>query len=183
MRKRMRACLVGGLPLNSPRLATHLRISEEFGFQRYKYYLTLFFISFPVNVNNECLFSTTVTAEGSCVFPCRCTKGCISDTGACVGGGHCIDDHPSMYKWHGPICQTGECKKTKSVGTFLYDAVSSPQDHSKRFTLYFPDIPVHSDTISASAGSTQPHATINARRLLVYISTTVYSEVLIYLAA
>ena len=70
------------------------------------------------------------------------------------------------------------CKK----GKFLYSAVSSPQDHSKRFTLYFPDRPVHSDTISASLGSIQPYAAINVRRLLVHISTTVYSQVLIYLA-
>ena len=41
-------------------------------------------------------------------------------------------------------------------GKFLYSAVSSPQDRSKRFTLYFPDRPVHSDTISASLGSIQP---------------------------
>ena len=67
-------------------------------------------------------------------------------------------------------------------GKFLYSAVSSPQDRSKRFTLYFPDRPVHSDTISASLGSIQPYATINARRLLVHISTTVYSQVLIYSA-
>ena len=40
-------------------------------------------------------------------------------------------------------------------GKFLYSAVSSPQDRSKRFTLYFPDRPVHSDTISASLGSVQ----------------------------
>ena len=33
------------------------------------------------------------------------------------------------------------------IGKFLYSAVSSPQDRSKRFTLYFPDRPVHSDTI------------------------------------
>ena len=65
---------------------------------------------------------------------------------------------------------------------FLYSAISSPQDPSKRFTLYFPDRPVHSDTISASLGSIQPYATINARRLLVHISTTVYSQVLIYSA-
>jgi len=69
-----------------------------------------------------------------------------------------------------------------SKGNFLYSAVSSPQDRSKRFTLYFPDRPVHSDTISASLGSIQPYATINARRLLVHISTTVYSQVLIYSA-
>ena len=69
------------------------------------------------------------------------------------------------------------CKKSK--GKFLYSAVSSPQDCSKRFTLYFPDRPVHSDTISASLGSIQPYAASNARRLLVHISTTVYSQVLI----
>ena len=65
----------------------------------------------------------------------------------------------------------------KSKGKFLYSAVSNPQDLSKRFTLYFPDRPVHSDTISASLGSIQPYATINAQRLLVHISTTVYSQV------
>ena len=61
-------------------------------------------------------------------------------------------------------------------------AVSSPQDRSKRFTLYFPDRPVHSDTISASLGSIQPYAAINAPRLHVHMSTTVYSQVLIYTA-
>ena len=65
-----------------------------------------------------------------------------------------------------------ECNKSK--GKFVYSAVSSPQDHSKRFTLYFPDRPVHSDTILASLGSIQLYATINAWRLLVHISTTVY---------
>ena len=60
----------------------------------------------------------------------------------------------------------------------IYNAVSSPQDRSKRFTLYFPDRPaVHSDTISASLGSIQPYAAINARRPLVHISITVYSQV------
>ena len=73
-------------------------------------------------------------------------------------------------------------KKRRSKGTFLYSVASSPQDRSKRFTFYFPDIPVHSDTISASLGSIQPYATINARRLLVHISTTVYRQVLIYTA-
>ena len=75
------------------------------------------------------------------------------------------------------ILQVG-CKK----GKFLYSAVSSPQDRSNRFTLYFPDRPVHSDTISTSLGSIQPYATINARRLIVHISTTVYSQILIYSA-
>ena len=71
---------------------------------------------------------------------------------------------------------------TEKRGKFLYSAVSNPQDCSKRFTLYFNDSPVHSDTISASLGSIQPYATTNARRLLVHISTTVYSQVLIYIA-
>ena len=70
----------------------------------------------------------------------------------------------------------------KAKGLFLYSAVSSPQDRSKRFTLYFPDRPVHSDTISAFVGSIQPYATINGRRLLVHISTTVYSQVLTQLS-
>ena len=52
---------------------------------------------------------------------------------------------------------------------------AGPQDRSNCFTLYFPDRPVHSDTISASLGSIQPYATINTRRLFVYIS-----QVLIY---
>ena len=70
----------------------------------------------------------------------------------------------------------------RSKVKFLYSAVSSPQDRSKRFTLYFPDRPVHTDTISASLGSIQPYATINVWRLLVHISTTVYSQALIYTA-
>ena len=72
--------------------------------------------------------------------------------------------------------------KSTKKGKFLYSAVSSPQDRSKRFTLYFSDRPVHPDTISASLGRIQPYATINARRLLVHISITVYSQVLIYSA-
>ena len=55
----------------------------------------------------------------------------------------------------------------------------TPQRHLK---LYFPGRFLHSDTISASLGSIQPYATVNARRLLIHISTTVYSQVLIYTA-
>ena len=47
-------------------------------------------------------------------------------------------------------------------GKFLYSTVSNPQDCSKRFTLYFPDRPVQSDTISTSLENIQPYATINA---------------------
>ena len=45
------------------------------------------------------------------------------------------------------------------------------------FTHYFPDRRVQPNTVSTSLGSIQPYATIN-----VYISTTVYSEVLVYTA-
>ena len=85
------------------------------------------------------------------------------------------DKQCTHFNGHFWSTKSGNLVKCK----FLYSAVSSPQDRSKRFTLYFPDRPVHSDTIS---GSIQPYATINARRLLVHISTTVYSHVLIYTA-
>ena len=71
-------------------------------------------------------------------------------------------------------------KKVKE--TFLCSAIFSPQDCSKRFTLYFPGRPVQSNTVSTSLGSIQPYAAINARKLLVHISTTAYSQVLIYTA-
>ena len=42
-------------------------------------------------------------------------------------------------------------KGKKGKGMFLYSAVSSPLDRSKRFTLFaLPGRPVHSDTNSAS---------------------------------
>ena len=50
-------------------------------------------------------------------------------------------------KWKPENCEQGK-------GMFLYSAVSSPLDHSKRFTLFaLPGRPVHSDTNSASLGS------------------------------
>ena len=70
---------------------------------------------------------------------------------------------PQYYRCVGLQKDTGGdipvgCKKASSYIV--------PQDRSKRFTLYFPDRPVHSDTVSASLGSIQPRASINARRLL-----------------
>ena len=49
----------------------------------------------------------------------------------------------------------------KGKDEFFYTAGSNPQDCPKRFTLYFPDSPVQSGTISTSLGSIQPYATIN----------------------
>ena len=104
------------------------------------------------------------------------------------GGDHClkyVDSHTLIVCVDmvlSPIYYGMNATLRKRQGKFLYSAVSSPQDRSKLFTLYFPDRPVHSDTISASLGSIQPYATINAQRLLVHISTTVHSQVLIYTA-
>ena len=71
--------------------------------------------------------------------------------------------------------------KGKGKGMVLYSAVSSPLDRSKRFTLSFPGRPVHSDTVLGFSWKHSSHAAI-AQRLFTHISTTVYSQVLIYTA-
>ena len=76
-------------------------------------------------------------------------------------------------------CHTG--KKVKKKGMVLYSAVSSPLDRSKRFTLSSPGRPVHSDTVLGFSWKHSSHAAI-AQRLFTHISTTVYSQVLIYTA-
>ena len=62
-------------------------------------------------------------------------------------------------------CQVKKC-------TFLYSAVSSPQDCSKHFYTLLPGKPVESNTISTSLGSIQPYATITVQRLLKGCSYT-----------
>ena len=69
----------------------------------------------------------------------------------------------------------------KGKGMVLYSAVSSPLDRSKRFTLSSPGRPVHSDTVLGFSWKHSSHAAI-AQRLFNHISTTVYSQVLIYTA-
>ena len=69
----------------------------------------------------------------------------------------------------------------KGKGMVLYSAVSSPLDRSKRFTLSSPGRPVHSDTVLGFSWKHSSHAAI-AQRLFTHISTTVYSQVLIYTA-
>ena len=69
----------------------------------------------------------------------------------------------------------------KSKGMVLYSAVSSPLDRSKRFTLSSPGRPVHSDTVLGFSWKHSSHAAI-AQWLFTHISTTVYSQVLIYTA-
>ena len=71
--------------------------------------------------------------------------------------------------------------KVKGKGMVLYSAVSSPLDRSKRFTLSSPGRPVHSDTVLGFSWKHSSHAAI-AQRLFTHISTTVYSQVLIYTA-
>ena len=85
---------------------------------------------------------------------------------------HCNVSSFTIYLLKDKFTGRSDCRSCKRMlddkyivkvkGKFLYSAVSSPQDRSKRFTLYFPDRPVHSDTISASLGSIQPYAAINA---------------------
>ena len=71
--------------------------------------------------------------------------------------------------------------KGKGKGMVLYSAVSSLLDRSKRFTLSSPGRPVHSDTVLGFSWKHSSHAAI-AQRLFTHISTTVYSQVLIYTA-
>ena len=69
----------------------------------------------------------------------------------------------------------------KKKGMVLYSAISSPLDRSKRFTLSSPGRPVHSDTVLGFSWKHSSHAAI-AQRLFTHISTTVYSQILIYTA-
>ena len=81
-----------------------------------------------------------------------------------------------MERWVSLLSKYVNVIKKASSYIAQYPVLGTTQS---AFTLYFPDRPVHSDTISASLGSIQPYAAINACRLLVHISTTVYSQVLI----
>ncbi|KAK2172546.1 hypothetical protein NP493_950g01060 [Ridgeia piscesae] len=62
-----------------------------------------------------CRFDSSSTSRGSCIFPCRCTKGCDQATGQCLDGGQCSDGYPSGYKWTGPACQIGNIALQKNA--------------------------------------------------------------------
>ena len=79
------------------------------------------------------------------------------------------------------ITKSLDNRNVKGKGMVLYSAVSSPLDRSKRFTLSSPGRPVHSDTVLGFSWKHSSHAAI-AQRLFTHISTTVYSQVLIYTA-
>ena len=82
---------------------------NDFKINNYLCYLfDICMIFYLVDTTKRCIFSTTPKSQGKCILPCHCTKGCDTRTGACIGGGRCIDGHPSQHKWHGPACQTGE---------------------------------------------------------------------------
>ena len=93
----------------------------------------------------------------------------------------------SNWHNHTTLCNWSICRKHSPIthkekkGKFLYSAVSGPQDCSKRFYTLLP-WQTCSIKHSNSLGSIQPYATNIARRLLIYTSTTVYSQVLIYTA-
>ena len=71
----------------------------------------------------------------------------------------------------------------KGKGMVLYSAISSPLDRSKRFTLSSPGRPVHSDIVLGFSWKHSSHAAIAQQLgLFTHISTTVYSQVLIYTA-
>ena len=77
------------------------------------------------------------------------------------------------------------CCNVACCTTFVYDVfhmLTTLKKYIAHYPFYYSDRPVQSDTLSTSLGSIQPYATINAWRLLVHISTTVYSQVLIYRA-
>ena len=65
--------------------------------------------------------------------------------------------------------------------TELLRSTKKTLDRSKRFTLSSPGRPVHSDTVLGFSWKHSSHAAI-AQRLFTHISTTVYSQVLIYTA-
>ena len=74
---------------------------------------------------------------------------------------------------------TKACIKVK---VWFYIALySSPLARSKRLTLSSPDRHVHSDTVLGFSWKHSSHSAI-AQRLFTHIYTTVYSQVLIYIA-
>ena len=86
------------------------------------------------------------------------------------------------------VSSTGSAKSTKSTHKSSAKWVSSytaqyPVLRTFHSTLHLISLAeLFNQTPSTSLGSIQPYATINAQRLLVHISTNVYSQALIYTA-
>ena len=75
------------------------------------------------------------------------------------------------------------CYEIKKKIMFLYSAVSSPLERSKRFTLFaFPDRPVHSNTNSASPGGILARQQLRATTNHSHVHHCLDSQVLIFTA-
>ena len=73
---------------------------------------------------------------------------------------HCIQNTDGA-RLHPDLKVRDDRMYVKVKVVFLYSAVSSPLDRSKRFTLFaFPDSPVHSDTVLGFSGKHSSHAAI-----------------------
>ena len=91
-----------------------------------------------------------------------------------------LSDSPSVSK-NRTAKITMSLSNVKGKGMVIYSAVSSPLDRSTRFTLSSTGRPVHPDTVLGFSWKHSSHAAI-AQRLFTHMSTTVYSQVLIYKA-
>ncbi|KAK2151659.1 hypothetical protein NP493_2592g00012 [Ridgeia piscesae] len=67
----------------------------------------VFLVTIPSNSGARCRFASSSASQDSCIFPCRCTKGCNTTTGDCLDDGRCVAGHPSDHRWSGPACQIG----------------------------------------------------------------------------
>ena len=87
----------------------------------------------------------------------------------------------SLLKLH--PCITYIALPMQGKGMFLYSAVSSPLDRSKRFTLF---LPWQTSSFRHQLGFSWKHSRISssnyAQWLFTQMSTTIYSQVLIYSA-
>ena len=105
-----------------------------------------------------------------------------ADSNSILHMGKFADAHwPSQVEVFGEADSPSRRGCAYKKGMVLYSAVSSPLDRSKRFTLSSPGRPVHSYTVLGFSWKHSSHAAI-AQRLFTHISTTVYSQVLIYTA-
>ncbi|KAI0224033.1 hypothetical protein LSAT2_024929 [Lamellibrachia satsuma] len=66
-------------------------------------------------VGARCRFDRSSANRGTCIFPCRCTKGCDHVTGQCLDNGQCSDGQPSGYNWRGTACQIGNVALNKTT--------------------------------------------------------------------
>ncbi|KAI0239536.1 hypothetical protein LSAT2_009728 [Lamellibrachia satsuma] len=66
-------------------------------------------------VGARCRFDSTSATRETCIFPCRCAKGCDQVSGQCLDDGQCKDGYPSGYNWRGTACQIGNVALYKTT--------------------------------------------------------------------